>query len=262
VRRNKRESWLLVCDSCLWAALTCPHFPYRMTSNGHPPAVGVSELFESYDSDYRSSQRSLRSNLALANDHRKPKKDRGDAAREAAEEHEKASQALRQMEIEGKSMGSLNPSLAPKLREYRNELAARKSELLNAQNSLQLGELLGSSSGGASSSRDELEDTNKTLRSSSRRLADTKRSALEAEEIGLDIMGDLHSQRDSIMRSKGHMREMDEELGMSKRILSTMGYRMQTNQLIVGCLLVVLSITVAVVIYLKIRKLFYGEEKH
>lgn len=214
------------------------------------PVVTTSEVFESYQDDYRRLQRSVRDKLAIVLAKGDPSV-RGAAMRDANEAHQRADQALQQMQLEAKSMGALSASIAPKLRDYQNELAAQKRRVREAQDTLQRDGL----GFGARNEEDQvLNDSYNRLRFSTRRLDDTKRTALEAEEIGLDIMSDLQSQREDIMRTKGHLHDIDENLNLSKRVLQLLGYRMQTNQSMVVCFAVVLTVTVALVFYLKMQK--------
>lgn len=215
------------------------------------PMVTTSEVFESYQDDYRRLQRSVRDKLAIVLAKGDPLV-RGAAMHDASEAHQLADQALQQMQLEAKSMGTLSASIAPKLRDYRNELAAQKRRVREAKAALQRD---GLGFGAVNEENQVLNDSYNRLRLSTRRLDDTKRTALEAEEIGLDIMSDLQSQREDIMRTKGHLHDIDENLNLSKRVLQLLGYRMQTNQSMVVCFAVVLTITVALVFYLKMQKL-------
>merc|ERR1711871_880493 len=113
---------------------------------------------------------------------------------------QQAEEALRQMEMEVNTMPALRSSLAPKLKQYRQDMVNLNRELLNQKESLQRDDLLGSNDGsGLGVSREHrtrLLETNDRLRNSSKQLDEAKRTALETEEIGIDIMGDLRSQRE------------------------------------------------------------------
>mmetsp|Transcript_6618 Transcript_6618/g.18526 ORF Transcript_6618/g.18526 Transcript_6618/m.18526 type:complete len:228 (-) Transcript_6618:24-707(-) len=214
--------------------------------------VTTSEVFESYEDDYHSLQRKVREHVATASSRQETKSERVRAVREASEAHQQASQALQQMELEAKSMGSLSTSIAPKLKDYRNELTISKRQVRDVEASLQR-EGLGADASDADAK--VLGDTYSRLRSSTRRLDDAKRSALEAEEIGLDVMSDLQSQREGIMRTKGHLQEVEGNTDIARRVLQGLDHRLRTNQALVGCFAFVLFLTVVFVIYLKVNKL-------
>lgn len=91
--------------------------------------------------------------------------------------------------------------------------------------------------------------------SSSKRLVEARRSAYEAEEIGLRTMGGLRSQRESILRTQGHVDETESHMGFSKKLLQDLNFRVQSSQFTVYCLAAVLSVTLLVIVYTKINKL-------
>mmetsp|Transcript_21716 Transcript_21716/g.38178 ORF Transcript_21716/g.38178 Transcript_21716/m.38178 type:complete len:234 (-) Transcript_21716:57-758(-) len=230
-------------------------------SRSFTTTVTTSEDFQSYEDDCRRLQRSLREDIATASSARNSPEERAAAASRASESHESAMQALMQMELEAKSMGTLSSSLTPKLKDYRSELTASRRKIRDVHDALRREGLNLNGRHGRETNEMEdkvLNDTYSRLRGSSRRLDDARRNALEAEEIGLDVMGELQSQRESIHRTKAHLQDTDSTLGLSKRVLQTMGYRMQSNQMMLGCIALVLAITLVLVIYFKINKIMGG----
>merc|ERR1719453_614186 len=99
-------------------------------------SIGTSEVFQSYEEDCRRLQSSVREDLAVINSS-SSSEDRVAAARRASEAHDRATQALSQMELEVESMGMLSASLKPKLRDYKSELASLRRKLQNAKDGLQ-----------------------------------------------------------------------------------------------------------------------------
>ena len=75
---------------------------------------------------------------------------------------------------------------------------------------------------GALSAREQLLKGNATLEGSTERLQDASRTAREAEETGADILRVLAEQRSQMMRVKGGVREVDEQLSASEQILKRM----------------------------------------
>eukprot|EP00933_Yihiella_yeosuensis_P073033 TRINITY_DN8159_c0_g4_i1.p1 TRINITY_DN8159_c0_g4~~TRINITY_DN8159_c0_g4_i1.p1 ORF type:complete len:258 (-),score=50.24 TRINITY_DN8159_c0_g4_i1:37-726(-) len=216
------------------------------------PSVGTSEVFKSYEEEFRQLMASIQPLAAVA-EGSGPSRERIDAAREVAEAHEKASQALKQMELEVKSMGPLGVPLAGKLKEFKHEIIATRTLIRECQARLKR-EGLGIDSVRNSPEDKAANDAYNRLRSGSRRLDDSRRTALESEEIGLNVMSDLHSQRESLMRTKGHLLDVDENLSMSKRVLNTISHHAWTNEVLVWSIAVVLFIVLMFVIYLKIQK--------
>ncbi|KAK6015715.1 vesicle transport v-SNARE protein [Ostertagia ostertagi] len=60
------------------------------------------------------------------------------------------------------------------------------------------------------------------LERSSRKIQNAYRMAVETEQIGTEVLGNLSQQRETISRARERMREADVELGRSNRLLNTM----------------------------------------
>ncbi|CAJ1356725.1 unnamed protein product [Effrenium voratum] len=219
-------------------------------ARGFQSVVTTSEVFQSYEEDYHRLIERLRALAAVVEGGAVA--ERGAAGSEMLEAHERAKQAFQQMEFEVKSMGPLGAALSGKLKEYKQEMLACRTLVRNVQARLQREGLLGQAP------RDEEKaerDSANRLRAGARRLEDSRRTALEAEAIGLNVMSELHDQRDSLKRTKGHLNDVDGHLGTSKMFLNLMSRRVQGNQAMVWCLAIVLFITLVFVIYLKLQKL-------
>lgn len=87
-------------------------------------------------------------------------------------------------------------------------------------------------------------ETDDMLASSSRQLEDGRRLLAETEEIGTAVLGDLHSQRETIQRSRSRLKDVEGGLGASNTILKGMMLRAQQNKVVLGavCLAVALVI--------------------
>ena len=78
------------------------------------------------------------------------------------------------------------------------------------------------SSSPALSARETLLRGNATLEGSTGRLENASRTAREAESTGADILRVLAEQREQMLRMKGGVREVDEQLSASEQILKRM----------------------------------------
>ncbi|GMR48203.1 hypothetical protein PMAYCL1PPCAC_18398, partial [Pristionchus mayeri] len=79
------------------------------------------------------------------------------------------------------------------------------------------------------------------LERTSRKLQDATRIAIETEQIGAEVLGNLGAQRETINRARNRMREADSDLGRSSRLLNEMIRRVVRNRLLlmgVGAFLV------------------------
>ncbi|VDM51898.1 unnamed protein product [Angiostrongylus costaricensis] len=87
------------------------------------------------------------------------------------------------------------------------------------------------------------------LERSSRKLQDAYRMAVETEQIGTEVLGNLSSQRETINRARERMREADIELGRSNRVLNTMIGRVIQNRLLLLVVAVFLMFTLLFLVY-------------
>ncbi|RXN09724.1 vesicle transport through interaction with t-SNAREs -like protein [Labeo rohita] len=83
-------------------------------------------------------------------------------------------------------------------------------------------ELLGDDGSSSESQRAHLLDNTERLERSSRRLEAGYQIAVETEQVGQEILANLHSDREKIQRSRDRLRETDANLGKSSRILTGM----------------------------------------
>ncbi|XP_035218465.1 vesicle transport through interaction with t-SNAREs homolog 1A-like isoform X2 [Stegodyphus dumicola] len=102
--------------------------------------------------------------------------------------------------------------------------------------------------------KQRLLDNTERLERSSRQLEGGYKLAVEAEQIGAQILTDLSSQRETIKKSKSRVQETNYDLGKSSRIVNGMirGLKQQKMVLYAVAAVVVLSIILA--IYFTIRK--------
>nr|CAD7461237.1 unnamed protein product [Timema tahoe] len=80
------------------------------------------------------------------------------------------------------------------------------------------------------------------------------RIILETEEIGSQVLQDLHSQRETIQKSRSRLRETDAELGRSSRLLSGMIMRSIQHRFVLFGVAVVFIIVIVLGIYFTVTK--------
>lgn len=221
-------------------------------------SVGMSEMFDSYEEDTVRFLASLSQQLVSIQAPLTTPENRARMARDAEKLVDQADQTLRQMEMELKTLpSSARSTLNPRVKDYREQLRSKKLELKVATQQIQRDELLGGDveDGLGSTSKEQrarLVDSTDKLRASSQKLEEAKRTVLETEEIGMDIMGDLRGQREVILRTRNNMGEISENFGSARRILVSMGRRITTNKLgtvaAVGILAVALILLVVIML--------------
>jgi len=83
----------------------------------------------------------------------------------------------------------------PRLQEYRSDLASTRGRLREAESALQSDNL-----GFGARGKDDLSSSSyDQLRTSTRRLDEKRRTALETEDVDLELLSNMHSQREGIM---------------------------------------------------------------
>jgi len=89
--------------------------------------------------------------------------------------------------------------------------------------------------------RDRLEEQGDHLRQGRQQLQ-------QAEEIGLGVLGELHSQRQTMLGIQGGLLDVEDYLGRGRRTLSTMARRAATNKMILWGVTGFLSLGIVLVL--------------
>ncbi|XP_055032492.1 vesicle transport through interaction with t-SNAREs homolog 1A isoform X1 [Misgurnus anguillicaudatus] len=101
--------------------------------------------------------------------------------------------------------------------------------------------------------RAHLLDNTERLERSSRRLDAGYQIAVETEQVGAEILANLHTDREKIQRSRDRLRETDTNLGKSSRILTGMLRRIIQNRILVFILGAIILLTIVLAIYFNLR---------
>ncbi|XP_069045302.1 vesicle transport through interaction with t-SNAREs homolog 1A isoform X2 [Lepisosteus oculatus] len=145
---------------------------------------------------------------------------------------EEARELLEQMDLEVReipvqSRGMYNS----RLKSYKQELDKLEKDFKRSRIAYSdevRNELLGDDGNSSESQRAHLLDNTERLERSSRRLEAGYQIAVETEQVGQEILENLHLDREKIQRSRDRLRETDANLGKSSRILTGM-LRRETN---------------------------------
>ncbi|XP_054802985.1 vesicle transport v-SNARE 13-like [Prosopis cineraria] len=176
---------------------------------------------------------------------------------------DEAEALIRKMDLEARSLQpNVKAVLLAKLREYKSDLNNLKNEVKKIVsgnlNPSARDELLESGMTDAltasADQRARLMMSTERLNKSSDRIKDSRRTMLETEELGVSILQDLHSQRQSLLHAHHTLHGVDDNIGKSKRILSNISRRMSRNKWIIGSIIVVLVIAIALILYFKLSK--------
>lgn len=214
-------------------------------------AVTVSELFTEYESDFIRIQASLEDQLVNAanlTDRRG-----SDVFKGIQRDLSEADQALRQMEMEAKTMPTDERLvLEPKLRQYRSSLSANRSKNQELKQGFDRRHLLneGTVYGKPVEERERMLRANASMNSASSKLEEARRQAMEAEAVSVQIVGDLGVQRETMARTRANVGAAGTNYGMAKSVVEGMQRRADANRLLVRGICVFMVAILAGAVYL------------
>ncbi|XP_061365935.1 vesicle transport v-SNARE 13-like isoform X1 [Gastrolobium bilobum] len=176
---------------------------------------------------------------------------------------DEAEAMIRKMDLEARSLQpNIKAVLLAKLREYKSDLNNIKSEVKKIVsgnlNPSARDELLESGMADAMTAsadqRERLMMSTERLNKSGDRIKDSRRTMLETEELGVSILQDLHSQRQSLLHGHDTLHGVDDNIGKSKKILSNMSRRMNRNKCVTIIIVMVLVLAIILILYFKLFK--------
>jgi vesicle transport through interaction with t-SNAREs protein 1 len=91
----------------------------------------------------------------------------------------------------------------------------------------------------------------RTLERTSDSIARSTAVAIETEQIGNEVIGELGTQRETLVRTKGRLVDTDVEIGRSRKILRLMYMNMIYNKLILVGIIIIEVIVLGIIIYMK-----------
>ena len=185
-------------------------------------------------------------------------------AAEVASDVAEAEALVRRMDLEARSLPQDKKApLLAKLREYKADLKGLKDGLKKAEQSsggggdaarAELG-LGGEDWNGSSvAQRERLQQTTNRIARTGDRIKQSKTTLLETEEIGVSILQNLHSQRETLTHAGDTLSGVDHNIGKSRKILGTMARRVIQNKIIMVGIIVLLMLCICLIIYFKFMK--------
>ncbi|XP_066259718.1 vesicle transport through interaction with t-SNAREs homolog 1A [Euwallacea similis] len=192
----------------------------------------MATLFENYEQQYSALTADITAHIGLLT--ASASKDRRQLISTIEKHVEEAKELLEQMDLEVREIEtSKKQRCKTKLECYRAELKRLTLEYIKARAVKQ--ESLYDSTEDVDlrvsiDQKQRLLDNAETLERSGRKLNDGYRVVIETEELGNQVMRNLSEQRETIQRSRNRLRETDEELNRSSRILSSMLMRVMQQK--------------------------------
>ncbi|BES88099.1 Vesicle transport v-SNARE protein N-terminus [Nesidiocoris tenuis] len=220
--------------------------------------MSTTNLIDQYEQQYAVSTADFTAKIAKL-----AAVDRGEKkflVQELEKQTEELKELLEQMELEVREVDqSTRPKLKTRIESHRAELSRLEEEFklkmsVNSVNdSYNSSELFGELSM-REEQKQRLLDSSEKFERSNNKLAASYSVLLETEEMGHSVLRDLHSQRETIQKSRSRLRETDADLSRSSRILQAMISRTRQHKLILSTAVGVLSIVILFSLYIAIVK--------
>eukprot|EP00922_Rhytidocystis_sp_ex-Travisia-forbesii_P060849 GHVS01090263.1.p1 GENE.GHVS01090263.1~~GHVS01090263.1.p1 ORF type:complete len:241 (+),score=41.51 GHVS01090263.1:254-976(+) len=229
-------------------------------NSSSPSVVGVSEFFALYEKDFLQLTEHAGQELdtltasTTHQHHCSPQA----SLDKIATSLQQATNCLRQMEVD---VGSLpSPSTySNQVRRYRDELAHLTSSLRRHQTQLQRSWVLPPVNNIEQQTNPfgpshRVEEATMSLRESSSRLEGSRKLAVETEDLGLSIMGELREQRNTVLRSTQMADEANSNIDASGQLLRRMRRRHLVNRLLLYGSIFLLTFAILLIIYVKLTR--------
>ncbi|XP_021195367.1 vesicle transport through interaction with t-SNAREs homolog 1A [Helicoverpa armigera] len=207
----------------------------------------MATLIQSYEQQYSVLTADITAKIGRLKSGNEDNRDQ--LTREIQANFEEANDLLEQLELESRGAGA-----GSRVAAYRAELQRVRDEYRSVVNSggqqynADNDEVYDDWSGAQEQHRKLLDNTER-LERTGRALTDGYRVVLETEQIGAAVLQDLNLQRETIQRSRGRLRETDEQLNRSTRLMNTMIMRALQDRFILIMVFLVLGILLCVGVY-------------
>lgn len=167
---------------------------------------------------------------------------------------DEAQELLEQMDLEVRDLpSSERGKLMSRVKSYQTEYTNLETQLkkhkTSARDAARMREELLEYDDSTNDQRARLLDNTERLERSTRRLEAGYRIAVETEKMGQEVIDNLHRDRETIQRTRTRLREGDDNLGKSSRVLNSMMRRIIQNRLLTFLIIIVMLVVIIVVIY-------------
>jgi len=220
-------------------------------------------LFESYERDFNDITGSIKKKLDASNADAEGQavEGRKAALRRVEMELDEGDEMISQMEVEIQGMPqSIRSKYVARLKAGKAELAKLKKQAKDLSTQTMRAQLLPASLSSAPSDdpygtdqRTRLLSGTDRLADGQRRLEESRRVALETEDVGADILRNLRGQREQIEHARDTLHTADSSIDKAAGTLKTMIRRMYQQRWTTAAIVAVLIILIVVILYFKLR---------
>ncbi|CAB3252911.1 unnamed protein product [Arctia plantaginis] len=205
----------------------------------------MATLIQSYEQQYSVLTADITSKIGRLKAGTEENRDQ--LSREIQANFEEANDLLEQLELESRGAGA-----GSRVAAYRAELQRVRDEYRSVSNNsasynIDTDEVY--DDWGGNEQQRKLLDNTERLERTGKNLTEGYRVILETEQIGAAVLQDLSVQRESIQRSRGRLRETDEQLNRSTRLMNTMVMRALQDRFVLIMVFLTLGAMLLVGVY-------------
>ena len=213
----------------------------------------------SYEDEYRSHISAAERKVEQAEN-----ADREDDRRNATASADRAIEAARDvvqlMELEGRSLKPpVRTDLQGRLRTFRGSISDLKLRIKKARtpqrpNGDRIREELfaGHSPGPGREEQQRILAGEDHIGQQTSRLRDVNKTVLDMEDAGASVLSELHTQRESLLRTKSTLSHASEGLETSRRLVRSMARRASANKLVLYVVIGLIGCVILLVLYWQI----------
>eukprot|EP00039_Didymoeca_costata_P017008 m.311011 g.311011 ORF g.311011 m.311011 type:complete len:219 (-) comp16481_c0_seq15:78-734(-) len=216
----------------------------------------MSDLIKEYEHDYNTLYNKVLKQCSEIPDMEEEQKN--NQVKSAEKDIEEISDLIEQMSVEVTSLpASERAKVKAKVAKYKKESEDLEKKLRRAAVALSSNKArdeLFEFDASTDDAREALLSNTERLNRTSNKIEDGQRAALEAQEVGMGIMSNLSTQRETIERSRNRLQEANSPLAKSMKILNRMKTRALANRMVTGAIILVVVITIVMVVILILTK--------
>ncbi|XP_066916024.1 vesicle transport through interaction with t-SNAREs homolog 1A-like isoform X2 [Clytia hemisphaerica] len=219
----------------------------------------MGDLFTEYEKDFGVLSADIVSKTnKIPNLHGVPKRTLID---DVEQKFDELQELLEQMDLEVRGLpGDRKNASSSRLKSYKDESKTleqnfKKSKISMTDLEHARTELLAGEDGGQSEDqRSRLLENTERVERSNRRLEEGYRVCIETEELGEEILTNLSRDRENMTRTRDRLRNTNNDLSSSSRILTGMMRRVIQNRMLMCLAILMVLVVICVVIYYASQK--------
>mmetsp|Transcript_34060 Transcript_34060/g.75515 ORF Transcript_34060/g.75515 Transcript_34060/m.75515 type:complete len:227 (-) Transcript_34060:123-803(-) len=219
----------------------------------------ASALFRQYENEYCSKStdisRKIQALPSYSGENRRTKTTEVEGLLKSADA------VIKSMEMEARSLpAATSQPLITKVKEYKADLANLKESLKKSASAAPIGDaaraelgLGGDYYSTSAAQRDRMLSATQRMEKTTQNLEWAKNQLDVTQDLGAQILQDLHGQRETILRASNTLKGADDNITKSRKILSNMARRIWQNKIIMFGIIAFLVFAIGIILYVKLR---------